>query len=320
MNIFITGASGFVGRAFTEALLKRLLPGDRVFALSRSPAQYGDSRIIPLKGSIERIADFGKEALSSEYFFHIAADPRLHQKDGRETSGSGHAAEIAGLLKQSGSLKKVVFISSIAAASRSNGDNCARPLSTGGASSPDGGYGRSKLAAESVFIKSGLPYVILRPAFVYGKNMRAGSHVNKFVSMVLGKSPFIRLDYPGKFSLIHADDLASALVNCVYGAAPANRIYYAVAETSTAGEIFGLIHEKLYGRPLARLPGGFIRALAGIFRAALPLNARIFFLDYFWAEDERFAAELLNNTPVRRIRDHIEDVISTNKDSSRKDS
>ena len=109
---------------------------------------------------------------------------------------------------------------------------------------PRSRYGESKLKSETLIRDSGLPFTIIRPTWVYGEDMRTNSHINRFVSMVFERHPVARLAFPGKVSLIHVNDLATALVNCINYEAVIGRTYFAETEALPIGKIFALIAEK----------------------------------------------------------------------------
>jgi nucleoside-diphosphate-sugar epimerase len=75
VNIFITGATGFIGNHFLVKLLARLRVEDRVFLLVRRKGVIHDQRVQELMGSLEDVARFRDEILSSDYVFHLAANP-----------------------------------------------------------------------------------------------------------------------------------------------------------------------------------------------------------------------------------------------------
>ncbi|MFH1368210.1 MAG: SDR family oxidoreductase [Elusimicrobiota bacterium] len=317
MNIFITGASGFIGNVFLNRLLRRIRPEDKVYILVRSILKLSDQRVIQLAGSLETLGKYENEILSSDYFFHIAAESRMEGGTDYSKSITVPTLEIVNILKKGKSLKKLIYISSIAAVGRTGNDNCVLPLSADSRPFPTTDYGRAKLTAEKHVIESGLPYAIIRPAFVYGKYMRAESHVNAFVSMVCRRSPFVHFNFSGKVSLIHVDDLASALLNCIYGDAPAGRIYFGETETSTVGDIFKVIYAKVHNRRLWQIALPRIGGLMGRIHALLPARIAILFFNYFWARDDRFSDELLKGIELKSIKNSIIDVISTNKDTLR---
>lgn len=312
MDIFITGVTGFIGNVFLKTLLSRLRSEDKIFVLVRSLQQYTDKRVIQLVGTLETLHNFEKTILISDYFFHIAAEARLDGGRNYTKVNVESTRDIVNILKKGKHLKKVIYISSIAAVCRAKNDTCRLPISATSEPYPTTEYGRSKLAAEKCILGSGLPFIIIRPAFVYGKNMRTESHINKFVSMVYHKNPFIFIKFPGKMSFIHVDDLAIALVKCISSDISTGKIYFAETETSTPGDIFRIIYEKIYQRKLKQITVPRFYPILSKIHTLVPLTIISLFLDYLWARDEDFHKDLLKDINVKNINDYIGDVISTN--------
>ena len=74
MNIFLTGATGFLGKNFLEKLLLNITDKDVVYILLRREIKIKDARIKELFGCLEEIEQFKNEILECNYFFHIAAN------------------------------------------------------------------------------------------------------------------------------------------------------------------------------------------------------------------------------------------------------
>jgi len=312
MNIFITGATGFIGSVFLKTLLPTLHQDDRVFVLVRSLRQYTDKRVVQLVGTLEAIHNFKETIVTADYFFHIAAKARLKGGGNYQKVNVEPVREIVSTLKNATHFKKIIFISSIAAVGRAKKDMCKFPISTRSEPSPATEYGCSKLAAEKCVIESGLPFVIIRPAGVWGKNMHAESHVNKFVSMVYHKNPFVFFGFPGRISVIHVEDLAAALVQCIPGDKSTGKIYFAATESPALGHIFAIIYKNIYKSQVKQISvPRFYPVLSKIHRL-IPLAGISLFLDYLWARDDAFHKDLLKDITVKKIDEYIGDVISTN--------
>lgn len=317
MNIFITGATGFIGSVFLKTLLPSLNGTDKVFVLVRSIQQYADKRLVQLVGTLEMMHNFKESILMSDYFFHIAAESRLVGGKNYTKINFESTRAIVDILKGGMHLKKFIYLSSIATISRSKRDICMLPISSISEPHPMTEYGCSKLDAERHIKRSGIPFVIIRPAFVYGKNMRPESHINKFVSMVYHKNPFIFFRFPGKISIIHVDDLATALVKCIYSNISTGKIYFAETETSTLGDIFRIIYETMYQRRLKQISVPRFHYILTKIHTLLPVMITIPFLDYWWAQDENFRKDLLTGITVKKINNSITDVISTNAETNK---
>lgn len=203
MRIFLTGATGFVGRRFVHHL--RGL-GHTVTALVRpetAPAAVERLRVAGVRPTREPTAALRE----SDAVVHLAAATRA------ATAYGYHRANVDGtraLLSAASGLDSpptVVLCSSLAAAGPSTP---ARPRTESDPPAPVSDYGRSKLGAETVArgYADRIPIVIIRPPVVYGPGDPA--FLPTLAAMVragIGVRPSGRPEY----CLIHVDDLCAAL-------------------------------------------------------------------------------------------------------------
>lgn len=311
MNIFVTGASGFIGRHFLSELLMAAAQEWRVWVLVRRSLNHGDSRITELQGDLKAIASFRRELLESDYVFHLAANAAFERDSDYNEVNYLPTAELVELLKQSSRLRNLVFTSTIGAVDRAPQDDCTRPLTTEGVASPRSRYGESKLKAEQCIRESGLPFTIIRPTWVYGSDMRTGSHINRFVSMAYDHHPIARLAFPGKVSLIHVRDLARALMRCIDNPLIIGRTYFAATEALSIGDLFATIAQKLRGSRPSQIPIPSFSPIIARLHARLPLTVANLFVGYLWADDTRFRADFGLASPIL-FADGVADVIRTN--------
>lgn len=310
MNVFVTGASGFVGGGLVRALRARLAPADRLFLLSRRAGRADEPGTTWLAGSLEDLGRHEEALLSADYVYHLAAEARLSGRDFFRVNAEGTAALVS-LLGKSRRLKALVLVSSIMAVDRLRGDRCALPLSPGSPPCPGTAYGRSKLQAEEAVRAGGLPFVIVRPPFVYGRGMSPDSHLNRLTTLVRRGNPFARFDFPGRVSLIHVDDLAAALANVIGNAAALGRTYIAATESAALGAILRLIHLKLTGEKLKQIP---VPRPPGLLCPVLPAKLKWLLYDFLVGSDPAFRRDLLGGLRPRPLDTGIEDVIATNGD------
>jgi short-subunit dehydrogenase len=279
--------------------------------LARRPLNHPDSRVIELRGDLQGLAAFRGELLASDYVFHLAANAAFDSDCDYESVNYQPTVELAAILKQSRRLRGLVFVSTIGAVDRAPQDNCAKPLDAESRPSPRSSYGASKLKAEQAVRESGLPWTIIRPTWVYGADMRTGSHINRFVTMAADRHPIVRLAFPGRVSLIHVRDLARALTRCIDNPAAVGRAYFAVTESLSIGRIFALISEKIAGKRPAQIPVPSFAPFIGRLHARLPLTLANLFVGYLWAEDARFREDFKLSAPIL-FEAGVADVIRTN--------
>ncbi len=315
MTIFITGASGFVGQAFVDELLTSQPKVQKLYLLTRSPlaSSFADNeRVKVLRGDLARLTDFSAEIQEAHYVYHIAANASF-SATAQEAAADNlvPVQTLIQILKGSGNLKNLVFVSSIGAADRAPGDRCVAALTDKSTPNPRSAYGQSKLNAENAIRSSGLPFTIFRPGWIYGANMRANSHLNKFVSMISRGSKVLHFNFPGQVSLIHVKDFARALARAISNDGIKGKTYFAVTEALSLGEILATIGQKVRGERPFQIPvmgvGWIIRKL----HHKLPIALNNLVVGYLWADERPFCTEFSLTHPIP-FWSGVDDIVSTN--------
>lgn len=309
-NVFVTGATGFIGSHLLQKLREELADSSLIYVLTREPVDFGDQRIRNLVGELQKIDEFVEELKNSNYVFHLAAEAGFNDAVDYETVNFGTVKKLVEILDGSSNLENFIFTSTIGAVDRAATDLVDRPLNSKSVPAPQSAYGRSKLRAEECIRQSKLPFTIIRPTWVYGKDMRTRSHVSQFVSWVYDGNPIIYLNFPGQVSLIHVNDLARAMVACIDNQAVLNKTYFAETESMSLGKIFSVIYENITGNKLRQLPVPRFSFLFRKIHSKLPLSISNLFLDYLRAEDNSFRKDLLHDN-FYTLADKIFDVISS---------
>src|SRR4051812_28987949 len=133
-------------------------------------------------GDLRDAAPWKADLAGAEYVIHCGARATFGGADDMlDTNVAGTRNLISALQDNIGSLRRLVFVSSIGAVDRGADDACATPLNGSSPHFPVSEYGRSKQAAERLVRESGLPFCIVRPAMVVGADMRIGSHFSVFI-------------------------------------------------------------------------------------------------------------------------------------------
>ena len=166
MAVLVTGASGFVGRAFTPKLLAQ---GHTVYALSRHPP-IGSDNLIPLVGDItEPNLGLGSVPKDIEAVHHIAGSHSL----GADRDGSIHKTNVEG------TRNVVAFCSR---------NDIPRLYYTSTAYTQGiNAYEKSKAGGEALVTTSDIPKVtIFKPSIIMGtdENPYPG-HFSVFASLVI---------------------------------------------------------------------------------------------------------------------------------------
>ncbi len=171
LKVLVTGATGFIGSHLVEALLKK---GIHVRCLLRNPDNLKWLRNLPVEvvqGDITH-KDSLKEAVKDvDQVYHLAGVTKaVKEKTYLEVNANGTKNLVMAILEKNPRLKKLIYLSSLAAAgpsrdgSKKESDPC-EPISP---------YGQSKWMGEEFALAYAheLPLLILRPSAVYGPRDR----------------------------------------------------------------------------------------------------------------------------------------------------
>ncbi|HEU4480580.1 MAG TPA: NAD-dependent epimerase/dehydratase family protein, partial [Actinomycetota bacterium] len=192
MDVFVTGATGFIGGVLTRKLIER---GDRVTALVRTPAKarhLEEIGVTLVQGDLDRV-DVMREAMAGKdaaihgaavYKVGIRADERQPMIDTnvQGTANTLRAAREAGV-------PRVVYVSTVGIFGNTNGKIADETFQR----DPDylSLYDETKHKAHLIarqMINEGLPCIIVQPGAVYGPGDR--SEIANTMNMFLdGKMP-----------------------------------------------------------------------------------------------------------------------------------
>jgi nucleoside-diphosphate-sugar epimerase len=268
MKAFVTGATGFVGSHLVEALRAR---GDEVTALARSTAKAETLtrlgvRIVP--GDLDDAEALQAAAAGQDVVYHVAGAVAARDESAFLHCNVQGTINVVAAARRSGR-PRFVFVSSMAAAGPAPRG---APLTGAEPPRPVTAYGRSKLGAEQAVVRSGLPWVVVRPPAVYGPRDR---EVLKLFQMVRWGIAPVFGDGSQELSAVHGADLAQALV-AAGGGASVERIYYAChPEVFTSGDFVRTIADVMGRRArLLSIPGPIGRAALAVTEAAARLTGK----------------------------------------------
>jgi len=242
VNVFVTGATGFVGTHLVKALLAR---GDSVTALARRPALAellgwgNDVRL--LKGGLDDEAVLHQGCAGMDVVYHVAG--KIAARDMAEfmatnRDGTANVLEAA----RDGGARRFLFVSSLAV---SGPTEPGQPIDETRPPAPVTDYGRSKLAAEVLVQAMPLPWTIVRPPVVYGEWDRGTLKIFQLAQR--GILPVFG-DGSQELSVIHAEDLARALVAAATAPAAAGKVYFAAHPTTTTSRALAVSIAKALGK------------------------------------------------------------------------
>ncbi len=228
MTLLVTGATGEIGGSLIEKLKRRW----RVRVLSRRRGRDSGDRVRWVAGDLRDPGSLSRACEGVEIVLHMAAVTHSYRP----------AAYLAVNVEGTGNLLR---------AARAAGVKRFVHLSTRAIGAAGGAYSHSKELAEREVETTGLPFVILRPAEVYG-----GSGGDPILSLAssLRARPFVPILGDGSYRLspVYVDDVVDAIVAALNRPEAAGRTYVlAGPEEMTYLEIVERIEETL-GLPARR--------------------------------------------------------------------
>ncbi len=212
----VTGATGFVGRAFVSSARGA---GYRVTRALREKGQEAVGTEDVVIGSIGPGTEWGRALEEVEVVVHLAA--RVHVMRERAADPDAAFREVNTLgterLARSAAaagVRRLVYLSSVKVqGERTEG----RPFRESDPPSPADPYARSKLAAEevlaSVAAATGLEVVIIRPPLVYGPG--AGGNFARLVRLIGWGFPLPLGGLENQRSLVSLDNLCDLMLHCL---------------------------------------------------------------------------------------------------------
>ena len=220
MNAAVTGAAGFVGGHLVDRLRAR---GDRVRGLVRDREQ--GARLLEqgcevVQGRLDDAPVLRWLVEGCDTVFHVAGALAARSEEEFLAVNRDGTARVARIAREMG-VARFVYVSSLAVTGPARRGSVryesARPR-------PVTPYGRSKLAGEEAVRESGVPFTIVRPPVVYGPRDR--QLLRLFRLARLGILPLLG-DGRQELSLVHAEDLADALLAAAAAPRALGAVYHA---------------------------------------------------------------------------------------------
>jgi nucleoside-diphosphate-sugar epimerase len=240
MNILITGATGFVGKNLLPILSaeKRY----KIYALVRKePEKFLKQLNIDfIKGDLFNLSNL-KNLDKIDVVIHIAGLTKTIYSRNFYYINTRATANLLNFFKKK-NLKQFILISSLAAFGPSDNNIPADELSR---PAPVSHYGLSKLLAEKLIKKYGIPYTIIRPPAVFGP---FDKDIYTYFKMVKNRVVFNAGDINRLYSLIYVKDLAEFILKTILNKKALNEDFFvAYDDFYKIKDIVGAI-ESVYGK------------------------------------------------------------------------
>lgn len=202
-NIFITGASSKIGRFLIKSLLDKEY--NMVLLCRKEISEFSDPKIRFILGDLLDSDSYASSLDGIDTVLHMAAVTHTNEISKYYEVNSDATLELIKACKAHG-VKRFIFIST-------------RAISEEG-----GHYSKSKLIAERHVQESGLDWVIMRLAEVYGISGRNG------IDMILGnihRLPFIPILGDGEYKIapVYISDVIYPIVRAIEKRDKNNRVY-----------------------------------------------------------------------------------------------
>jgi len=249
-RLLVTGGHGFVGSHLVDLALER---GHRVRCLlrpGRSEAVFAGRPVEVARGDLRFSAGLADAVRGVDWIIHVAG--RISARSPAEfravnVEGTRRLAEAAAVAAPGCS--RFVFVSSQAAFGPSPDG---KPIDEASSPRPVSHYGPSKLAAERVLSGAlgAIPFTICRPPAIYGPRDAA---LRPFFQLA-SRGIALRLgSRERRFDLLHARDVAEALLAACAAPGAAGRAYFLAGRAGCSYEEFAAALERAVGRHLLRL-------------------------------------------------------------------
>ncbi|MCX6768084.1 MAG: NAD-dependent epimerase/dehydratase family protein [Candidatus Micrarchaeota archaeon] len=254
--ILVTGATGRLGRA----LVKKLLAeghGLRLVARDKRACAHafgGRCETVQLDLENARASELAAACRGCPQVIHLAAllegsEKELMQANWWATKKLVTAARKAGV-------KRFIYCSTTSVYGNPRGT-----VAENSPKKPVAAYGKSKLLAEAAVMRGGVPWIILRPAVIYGPGFSAGfkalaKAASKGILPVIGSGR-------NRVAFVHADDVIGAFLAVLAKPGVKNEDFNISGHSVTQAKCMELLAKALGARPLrVRVPRRAAYALA----------------------------------------------------------
>jgi len=229
-KVILTGATGFVGKALAESLIKS---GHEVIALVRTVSTALNPSIKQMLFDLNKMDDLSIELFANEAIvIHAAARAHVMNDSSIDTLieyrkvNRDATIKLAKLALRSGT-KRFIYLSSI----KVNGEQttCGGVYKAEDLPAPKDAYGISKYEAEQGLLEiaanTRLEVVIIRPPLVYGPGVKGNFY--SMMQVVKKGFPLPLGAVNNERSLVALDNLIDLIITCIDHPAAASQVFLA---------------------------------------------------------------------------------------------
>jgi len=241
----VTGANGFIGSHLAEALLEMRCAVRCMVRKTSDLAWLRNLDVERVYGELDDPASLERAVDSANWIFHLAGKTKALSRDEYfRVNAAGTEKLLQAASKASGSLKRFVYASSLAAAGP-GADG--RAVTEDDPPGPLTWYGESKLEGERITLRFGdrIPVTIIRPPPVFGP--RDLDVFQFFKAVRHGIIPSVgRRDSRAAF--LYVDDLVDGLIRAAAAHEAAGKTYFLASASCVEWREFGRIAAAAMGR------------------------------------------------------------------------
>lgn len=312
MKALVTGGTGFIGRRLVRQLVAQYGVGG-VACLVKPPVTPFEAEALErfrsqglrlIEGDLMARPVAAEAPPAVDVVFHLAANIDTDAPlDALRVNHEG-TDRLLDWLSVVSRGTRIVYASSVAVHDRVAAP--AGPIVETSPLTPRTAYGQTKLRGEQILAeratRDGYSWTVLRLPTVYGPGQKPDGLFDQLIKRAEGGSLLGRLDWPGRTSIVHVDDVAAAMIELAGRPEAAGEVFCIASDESlTVGELARGIGEAI-GRPVRPfgIPGPLIAAARWLVwnRAAaamVPISGRLAFWrlsliisDGFWFDTTKF--------------------------------
>ena len=331
MTFLVTGATGFIGRRLVRRLLATFDAASIICFVkgADTPLEaealdwFRSIGLRLLEGNLVDRPVCAEAPPRVDVVFHLAANIDTAAAEADLLVNHAGTRNLLEWLAPVSSGVRIVYASSVAVNDRDRAPD--GPIDERSPLVPRTLYGKAKLQGEAIVrnhaATEGYTWTILRFPTVYGPGQKPGGLFESMIQLASAGALLGRVDWPGRTSIIHVDDVADIMIALAARPESAGETFCVASDESpTVGELARAIGRRV-GRPVhpIPIPPLLLRAARAIVwsravGAAVPSFARLSFWrlslivsDGFWFDTAKLRR--VYTKPIRELEEGLEDTV-----------